>query len=430
MKKNDINIVVENQLCTACGSCKVACPVNAILMQKTEIGRLYADINTDTCTHCGICYDICPGYDVKNNVLIEGVSPFEGIVKQTYTGISTNRYIYENSQSGGLVTECLAYLFDTQKIDTAVVCIADYGKERPDVQAVVVRNKEDLLKSQRSSYTPIDMVSVLENIEKQDRIAFVGLPCHIQGVVALQNKFKKYQNIVYKFGLICDRTLSEAITDVFLKIYWKKKIYWRNKTLFHNYKTAPVIIEAENGLQKIIPATMRHTLKDYFTSPRCRICFDKLNIHADIVFGDPWGMSNIDFVNGESLVITRTENGENLIRELITAERVKLNIASFEEVKKGQFIEKRKEQVKVFSEVYKANNWLLPAYWDKLDLQESTKSVFSKSEKLISDFKNLESKSREEIVKSVAKEIKIQTIKSKAKLPFRILKKLVKSIIK
>jgi hypothetical protein len=54
----------------------------------------------------------------------------------------------------------------------------------------------------------------------------------------------------------------------------------------------------------------------------------------------------------------------------------------------------------------------------------------SKCEKLTSDFKNLESKSREKIIESVAKEIKIQNIKLKVKIPFRILKKIIKSIIK
>lgn len=31
-----------------------------------------------------------------------------------------------------------------------------------------------------------------------------------------------------------------------------------------------------------------------FTSPRCRVCFDKVCVFADIVLGDPWRMTEVD----------------------------------------------------------------------------------------------------------------------------------------
>ena len=433
--KNDISIVVENQLCTACGACKVVCPTKAISIQKTEIGRFFACIQADACTNCGICYDVCSGYDAKNNVLIDdSIDPFEGLVKNTYVGISTNKVIYQNAQSGGLVTECLTYLFDTKRIDAAVVCITEYGKERPSVQAAVVRNKEQLLLSQGSSYTPIDMLSALENVEEQEKIALVGLPCHIQGIVALQRKYKKHNNIVFKLGLICDRTLSETIIDVFFEIYWKKKIYWRKKNLYHNYKTAPVIMETNVGDRKTIPAIVRLNLKDYFTSPRCRICFDKMNIHADIVFGDPWGMSDIDWKNGESLVITRTNEGESLIQNLIQDRRAKLNIASFEEAKQGQGVEKRKTQIKTFFDIYREKGWLLPSYADKLSQSLIVSLPYERHKKMIDDYVRLEKTDRNTIVNEISKRLKQKLLKSKIKnvirVPFQALKKAVKLIQK
>jgi hypothetical protein len=87
-----------------------------------------------------------------------------------------------------------------------------------------------------------------------------------------------------------------------------------------------------------------------------------MNIHADIVFGDPWGMSNIDWKQGESLVITRTDSGEALITDLIKEKRVLLNETSFEEVRIGQHIESRKLQVTYCFEVYKKYGWCLPDY--------------------------------------------------------------------
>lgn len=65
-----------------------------------------------------------------------------------------------------------------------------------------------------------------------------------------------------------------------------------------------------------MPNSYRFTLKDIFTNPRCKVCNDKLNVNADIVLGDPWGMSGVDWVNGDSLIITRTPIGRQLYEEL------------------------------------------------------------------------------------------------------------------
>jgi ferredoxin len=41
--------------CTACGSCKDTCPVEAI-----SEGDPYYVIDADTCIDCGACVDSCP----------------------------------------------------------------------------------------------------------------------------------------------------------------------------------------------------------------------------------------------------------------------------------------------------------------------------------------------------------------------------------
>ena len=55
------------ELCTNCGECLKACPLEAILREK-ERPRIDADL----CTDCGTCSDICParaivGEDVNSN---------------------------------------------------------------------------------------------------------------------------------------------------------------------------------------------------------------------------------------------------------------------------------------------------------------------------------------------------------------------------
>ena len=46
---------VDLELCTGCGICARACPVDAIIIDNGK-----AKINADKCTGCGVCEDECP----------------------------------------------------------------------------------------------------------------------------------------------------------------------------------------------------------------------------------------------------------------------------------------------------------------------------------------------------------------------------------
>jgi ferredoxin len=49
-------IVIDDGVCTGCGSCVDACPLELIAM-----GSIAAEIDdTDSCIECGICVDSCP----------------------------------------------------------------------------------------------------------------------------------------------------------------------------------------------------------------------------------------------------------------------------------------------------------------------------------------------------------------------------------
>ncbi len=99
----------------------------------------------------------------------------------------------------------------------------------------------------------------------------------------------------------------------------------------------------------MFPNTFRFLLKDFFTSPRCRVCSDKLNVFADIVFGDPWRMTEVDEERGSSLVITRTASGSELIREMMDAGELALTPRPLGQLIDGQVIEPRKAQIAAYS---------------------------------------------------------------------------------
>ena len=391
--------VSEISHCYGCGVCNVVCHFDAITMKYDNIGRLQPEISTDKCTDCGLCKKLCPSLDMKGIQLPLDADPYIGNVRQVYIGKSKDERIYRNSQSGGLVTAILSYLFDTEKIDGAIVCKVDYAKEYVP-KATVVTSKKELYECQKSSYVPVDMVSAIKQTANLKALAVVGTGCHIQGFFALENFKESYkEKIKYKLGLICDRTLCKTVTDVIGNGIFKddnKKIIWRDKS--NNYKNAQLIIKSSNGKDKIIPRWHRFALKDPFTNPRCRLCFDKLNVHSDIVLGDPWGMSGVDWKNGMSVVLTRTELGSSIIQEMLTQGYVTLTDAPLSEVITGQHIEKRKEIVSATVEVYKKHDWLLPSYADSIKNLDVSQCFIKEIEPQILEFVSDSIKNKEEII--------------------------------
>lgn len=426
---SNVKEIVGSCLCYGCGTCNVICGHLAITMQYDNIGRLYPIIDEAKCTNCGLCYIHCPSLDLKEIQLPNTDDKYIGHVDNVYIGKATDKRIYKNSQSGGLVTATVKYLLESGKIDAAIMCRVEDAVEYAP-KAVVVKSPEELYSCQKSSYVPIDIVSALKDAQKYSSIAVVGTGCHIQGIRALRNFNKKYRKkIKYTLGLICDRTLCKTVTDVLYGDYFKgvpKKMIWRDKSI--DYKHARLLIQNANKEVFEIPQWKRFALKDPFTNPRCRICFDKLNTGADIVFGDPWGMNNVDWKGGMSVVLIRSKEGTDIISDMIAHCLIEMREAPLKEVITGQHIEKRKRDVSTVLAYYQRKKWLVPSYAAILCPSAVNSQLVSFINKFVEDC----SKSKEEIIKQNTMYLRNTAIKSNVSrilsLPKRIIKKLISII--
>ena len=112
---NNINEIKTSHLCYGCGTCNVVCGHHAITMQYDNIGRLLPMIDESKCTNCGLCYNYCPSIDLKGIQLPDTEDIYVGLVEKVYIGKATDERIYRNSQSGGLVTATVKYLFESGK---------------------------------------------------------------------------------------------------------------------------------------------------------------------------------------------------------------------------------------------------------------------------------------------------------------------------
>lgn len=295
---NNIQSISDAYLCSNCGACSAVCPKEAISFESTSIGRMYAKVDSK-CIDCGLCVKVCPSVEPP---AMDNVSDrYVGNIISVNVGRSTDDAIYHNAQSGGACTAILTYLFDTGAIDCAIVCRMSFGNP-PVVESVLITDKDDLKACQKSCYTPVEILSKLRSAKRYKSVAVVGLPCHIQGLTKILQDTNLFKNVNYKLGLVCDRTLCGSIQNVMLSYVpdGEYKIDWRRKDftyegVYHPYKDAPVTVyKKTTGGGKVFSNVYRFALKDMFTSPRCRVCFDKVCVFADIVLGDPWRMTEVD----------------------------------------------------------------------------------------------------------------------------------------
>ena len=325
MLLDNIREVVEQGLCTGCGTCCGICPVEAVEMRVSK-GLLLPEIDEEKCTGCGLCVKCCPGYAVNFEALnsaIFGAQPkdaFLGNYLGCYVGHSNDYEVRFNSSSGGLVTQLLLFALDNGLIDGAVV--TRMRKANPLLpESFIARTREEIVSASKSKYCPTSTNEVLKQILKEDgKFAFVGLPCQIHGVRKAEMNIKGLrEKIVLHIGLFCSHTVNFEGTRFLLRKLCVSpelvtEIAYRGRG-WPGY----MFIKLKGGLSLTLAYVGGWNaywaiFSSFFYAPlRCLMCPDESSEFADVSVGDAWLREFKNERVGESIVIARTNIGRKLI---------------------------------------------------------------------------------------------------------------------
>ena len=127
-----------------------------------------------------------------------------------------------------------------------------------------------------------------------------------------------------------------------------------------------VRVTNRRGETRVIPASERLRIKGWFTPARCYMCFDKLNVFADITVGDPWGIPEADHEHGESIVVVRTEVGAGAIEAACSAGALSLRELSHDRVVRGQKIHVKRDHWKGYVTAWRALGLPVPGYCERM----------------------------------------------------------------
>jgi len=361
---------VRNEgLCLSCGACHFICENGAIVFRESVGGFLFPYVAEGTCVGCGLCLEVCPGIGFGHRLLQNlPEDPFLGEVLDCRVGKSKIEELYRGAQSGGLLSTLLTQLLDGGHCTRAlVVCMPDGNP--PRAEAAVAEDTKTVLKAQKSKYVPVPTLSALKALAgKGSRIAVVGLPCQLHGLNNLMDKCEWLQKAVsLKIGLVCERVQSNLVIDHFIRGLQEGAGYgfdFKNKNCF-NYP-GNLVVNCSDGRVRIVNESERMKMKDFFTPVRCRLCFDKLNVYADLVFGDPHGLKGIDRQRGEGLIIVRTQRGRDLLEEVEKLSLTQTREVSFKKVSLGQGMPKKVKEWNKHMRAWSLLGKRIPNYPDPL----------------------------------------------------------------
>ena len=332
-----IEEVIKNNLCTGCATCVSLCPRSAIELIKDNSKGIYQPrLNEEECNQCGTCFDVCPGHTIdfkQLNLEIFGKEPEDiliGNYLNCYIGHVTDYNIRYNSASGGLVTALLIFALEKGVIDGALV--TRMKKDKPlEPEPFIARTREEIIEASKSKYCPVPANVALKEIlesEEGDKFAVVGLPCHIHGIRKAEQINKKLkEKIVLHVGIFCGSMPNFMGTEFLLR---KLKLQSKDIVML-NYRgegwAGKMSLRLRNNETKTIPyPAYWGGFGSFFYPFRCTLCSDWTSEVADISFGDAWLPEIVERDKiGTSLIITRNEESNNILQQMISQNKIELN---------------------------------------------------------------------------------------------------------
>ncbi len=316
--------VIDEGLCTQCGTCvglskgklrfeeKKGIPLPTLVEEKNS-----SDIEKS-------CYSGCPArycsYPKLNRFVFkkEPKNWIPGITKASHIGYATDEKIRRNGASGGVITAMLVHLLQTKKI-TGVICLKMGAKVPYKAEPVVAKTEEEILACSQSIYSVTPVNTILEKSAKEKGpLAYVGLPDQVASIRKLQQQgHPSAANIKYVFGPYTGTQMYFEAIQSFLRSHSVKS---EKEIVSLQYRAGewPGYLQIKLKDGRVLKAEKfyyNYLIPFFITSSSLQVA-DFTNELTDISVGDAWSPKYESIKKGFSVVLARSEQGIELLREM------------------------------------------------------------------------------------------------------------------
>jgi coenzyme F420 hydrogenase subunit beta len=331
MRTDPITSIVAENLCTGCGACAGAFP-NAIRMLEDPVnGRRPVVEDSDQGRKAAAeAVSICGGIsaDWSDLQIKDDIDANWGPTVSVWQGWAADPDIRRSGSSGGAVTALALFALENDQADGVAHISAREDDPRLN-QAVISRNKADLMRGTGSRYAQASPVEALGEIESgNDRVAFIGKPCDVASLARARRARPNLKDkIPLSIAIFCAGAPNLQATDKLLDRLEVPKdaqlvdLRYRGNGWPGQMQATWIDDEgAQRSSKGISYAEGWGQILQSERRWRCRVCADHTGALADISVGDPWHTPPVGQTDeGQSLIVARTLRGQKLIQDAIRA---------------------------------------------------------------------------------------------------------------
>jgi coenzyme F420 hydrogenase subunit beta len=337
-KMNVTDIITKQDYCIGCGICAAVCPKDNLLMSWSEQGELVPTSKKTCSNNCSLCLDICPfnDHEINQDDIAKDVFTNNsnliyhseiGYCLFSYVGYSNRKSQRVKGASGGMATWFLESLLLENIVDHVIAVGNGHTHDRM-FEYKILNNSEEVEACCSSKYYPVELSKVINNVlkEKTDKkYAIIGLPCVVYGIrLAIKKMPRLRRRIKVLASITCGQLQNRFCTELLaiesgVSVNELLRMDFRRNSpqnLASDFSHVAITIDGKEGMPQPYSKLPMHlwTYK-YFTQNACNFCDDIFGESADISFMDAWLPEYIKDYRGHSLVVTRTNLANSLLRK-------------------------------------------------------------------------------------------------------------------
>jgi coenzyme F420 hydrogenase subunit beta len=323
--------VVKPGICVGCGACVALDASGGSLMERTPKGPRphYAP----GAALPELAWEACPGKGIDYPRLYQdhyGRLPdswLVGHIIATRTGHAADPAIRARGASGGATTAVLLHLLETKRIDAAIVVRQGVPAPR-EASAVIAATAAEVVAAAQSVYIPVSVLDILPRLEPGKTYAATLVPEQAAALRRLQaSGHEQARQIAYVLGPYTGTALYPAAIDNFLRSNGIRSddpvtsLEWRAGDW-------PGYLEIRTKSGKVLRSkkVYYNFLIPFFVTQTSLQSMDFANEFTDLSVGDAWSPQFEAEGGDHSVVVTRSEKMEAVIREMVEQGKLALDL--------------------------------------------------------------------------------------------------------
>ncbi|WP_341677868.1 Coenzyme F420 hydrogenase/dehydrogenase, beta subunit C-terminal domain [Niveibacterium sp. SC-1] len=285
---------------------------------------------------------LCPGARVEHGPNAVPRDPLWGPLVRSRTGAATDGAVRRQGSSGGVISALAIFLLESKKVDF-VAQIAASTSDPLANELQLSYSAEDVLRAAGSRYGPsAPLRQMRELLGSGKRFAFVGKPCDVAALRRyMQTDPAISQQIPYLLSFICAGVPSlEGTHKVIEKLGADRTQLASFRYRGDGWPGMARAVQQDGQVFEMDYSTSWGTILNRHLQFRCKICPDGTGEFADVTCADAWygkdGYPDFAERDGRSMVLSRSEAGEALVREAVAAGAITVEDLGVGEIAKMQ----------------------------------------------------------------------------------------------